>query len=65
MCSSDLGKDDDKVEVHGDNWTCEIEKMGQGVFKVRMTWAVSEPVTRAQPARRPRSWKKKNAEAAA
>ena len=60
------GKDDDKVEVQGDNWTCEIEKMGQGVFKGRLPWTVSEPVTRAQPARRPRSRRSsKKAETAA
>ena len=57
------GKDDDKVEVQGDNWTCEIEKMGQGVFKVCMSWAVSEPVTK-KPASRSRRRNKK-AEAAA
>ena len=52
------GKDDDKVEVQGDNWTCEIEKMNQGVFKVRMSWAVSEPVTKKATGRGRRRNKK-------
>lgn len=68
-------KEDDTVTVNGEGWTCEIERMNQGVFKVRMSWAVSEPVTIKQPASRKkaattkkstgRGRKKKNAEAAA
>ena len=45
-------KEDDTVTVNGEGWTCEIERMNQGVFKVRMSWAVSEPVTIKQPASR-------------
>ena len=45
-------KEADTVTVNGEGWTCEIERMNQGVFKVRMSWAVSEPVTIKQPASR-------------
>lgn len=48
-------KEDDTVTVNGEGWTCEIERMNQGVFKVRMSWAVSEPVTVKQPASRKKS----------
>ena len=68
-------KEDDTVTVAGEGWTCEIERMNQGVFKVRMSWAVSEPVTIKQPASRKkaattkkstgRGRRKKNAEDAA
>ena len=69
-------KEDDTVTVNGEGWTCEIERMNQGVFKVRMSWAVSELVTIKQPASRKkaatttkkstgRGRKKKNAEDAA
>lgn len=45
-------KEDDTVTVTGEGWTCEIERMNQGVFKVHMSWAVSELVTVKQPASR-------------
>jgi len=45
-------KEDDTVTVAGEGWTCEIERMNQGVFKVHMGWAVSEPVTVKRPASR-------------
>lgn len=51
-------KEDDTVTVNGEGWTCEIEKMNQGVFKVRMSWAVSEPVTKKATGRGRRRNKK-------
>ena len=34
------------VNLNNENWTCQIEKMDQGVFKVQLIWASSEPVTK-------------------
>ena len=48
----------DPCTVNGEGWTCEIEKMNQGVFKVRMSWAVSEPVTKKATGRGRRRNKK-------
>ena len=53
-------REDDLVSVNGEGWTCEIEKMGDGSFKVLMSWAVSEPVTK-RPL--PRSRLRKSADA--
>lgn len=54
-------REDDSVSVNGEGWTCEIEKMGDGSFKVLMSWAVSEPVTKKanKPAPKKRGRKKK------
>ena len=56
-------REDDLVSVNGEGWTCEIEKMGDGSFKVLMSWAVSEPVTKKvatkKPAAKKRGRKKK------
>ena len=51
-------KEDDTVTVNGEGWTCEFGKMNQGVFKVRMSWAVSEPVTKKATGRGRRRNKK-------
>lgn len=55
-------RDDDTVEASGEGWSCAIEKMADGSFKVQMSWAVSEEVTKAQtkkPAAKKRGRKKK------
>lgn len=54
-------REDDSVSASGEGWTCEIEKMGDGSFKVLMSWAVSEPVTKKtkKPAPKKRGRKKK------
>ena len=39
-------REDSKVAATGEGWTCEIEKMADGEFKVYLNWAVSEPVTK-------------------
>ncbi len=31
-----------EVEVSGDTWNCAIEKMNQGVFKVRLVWTTGK-----------------------
>lgn len=42
----------DSVSASGEGWSCEIEKMGDGSFKVQMSWAVSEPVTKKAKAKK-------------
>lgn len=37
---TNVTKDDENFAANGDKWTCEIEKLGKGVFKVRMSWEV-------------------------
>lgn len=37
-------REDTKIAAAGESWTCEIEKMAAGVFKVYLNWAVKEPV---------------------
>ena len=38
-------KDDERLEVSGENWNCLIEKMEKGKFKVSMDWAADiEPI---------------------
>lgn len=55
-------REDDTVTVNGEGWSCEIERMSQSAFKVRMSWTVSEPVTKKKTGRGRR---KKNTEGAA
>ena len=44
-------REDDTVTVNGEGWSCEIERMSQSAFKVRMSWTVSEPVTKKKTGR--------------
>ena len=44
-------REDDTVTVNGEGWSCEIERMSQSAFKVRMSWTVSEPVTKKSTGR--------------
>ena len=38
-------KDDERMEASGEGWSCTIEKMGKGMFKVSMNWIPEiEPV---------------------
>ena len=55
-------REDDTVTVNGESWSCEIERMSQSAFKVRMSWTVSEPVTKKSTGRGRR--KKKTEDAA-
>ena len=55
-------REDDTVTVNGEGWSCETERMSQSAFKVRMSWTVSEPVTKKKTGRGRR---KKNTEGAA
>lgn len=45
-------REDDSVSASGEGWSCEIEKMGDGSFKVQMSWAVNEPVTKKAKAKK-------------
>lgn len=38
--------DAEAVTVSGEGWSCNIEKMADGSFKVQLSWKVSEPVTK-------------------
>lgn len=44
--SEAANREEPKIAVAGEGWTCEIEKMADGEFKVYLNWAVSEPVTK-------------------
>ena len=48
---------DEDVALNGDTWTCEIEKMDQGVFKVRMNWTEPDGVELQAPQKKKRSKK--------
>lgn len=54
------GRDDSAVTANGDNWSCEIEKMEQGVYKVRMSW-----LTETQATKKPKRRSKKKVETVA
>lgn len=58
-------REDDEVAVNGEGWGCTIEKMGDGSFKVQLSWSVDEPVTKkGKPEKKPakkRGRKKKEA----
>ncbi len=45
-------REDPKIVVNGEGWTCEIEKMADGEFKVYLNWAVSEPVSKKAPTKK-------------
>lgn len=47
--ASEANRDTEEVEADGDGWDCTIEKMGDGSFKVQMSWSVSETVTKKAP----------------
>lgn len=44
--AENANREDDEISASGDGWTCGIEKMGDGSFKVQLGWAVNEPVTK-------------------
>lgn len=48
-------RDEDVITVDGEGWSCEIEKMDKGVFKVQMNWSVDEEVTKKvkEPKKKP------------
>jgi len=48
------GREDPEVKANGDTWSCNIEKLSDGSFKVQMSWAVNEPVTRKPTAKEAR-----------
>ncbi len=59
--ADNANREDGEVTASGEGWSSVIEKMGDGSFKVQLSWAVSEPVTKKQKAPK----KKKETAAAA
>ena len=41
-------REDPDVTVETDDWTCAIERMSSGAFKVSLMWQTDEPVVRKQ-----------------
>ncbi len=39
-------KDTEMIDAKGEGWTCEIKKIGKGVFQTTITWTTDEPTTR-------------------
>ncbi|MFI3279621.1 MAG: hypothetical protein R3Y55_03750 [Rikenellaceae bacterium] len=39
-------REDEKVNVTGENWICDITRTEDGHFKVLMSWNTAEPVTK-------------------
>ena len=63
--AASTNREEDEMAADGDGWNCTIERMGDGSFKVQLSWAASEPVTKKtkeKPAPRNRGRKKKEAE---
>ena len=56
--ASEADHDTAEVTADGDGWDCVIEKMGDGSFKVQMSWAVSETVTKKVPDKKKSAAKK-------
>ena len=51
-------REDEEITASGEGWSCGIEKMGDGSFKVQLGWAVSEPVTKKTKAKKPAAKKR-------
>lgn len=63
--AASTNREEDEMAADGDGWNCTIERMGDGSFKVQLSWAVSESVTKKtkeKPAPKKRGRKKKEAE---
>lgn len=63
--AASANREEDEMAADGDGWNCTIERMGDGSFKVQLSWAVSESVTKKtkeKPAPKKRGRKKKEAE---
>lgn len=56
--AASTNREDDSVSASGEGWSCEIEKMGDGSFKVQLSWAVNEPVTKKVKAKKPAAKKR-------
>lgn len=60
--AASANREEDEMAADGDGWNCTIERMGDGSFKVQLSWAVSEPVTKKtkkNPAPKKRGRKKR------
>ncbi len=57
QAADDAGKDDDEVKANGETWSCEIEKLAHGVYKVQLMWTTDEPVTKRKTTRTRKSKK--------
>lgn len=51
-------REDNEVSASGDGWNSIIEKMGDGSFKVQLSWSVDEQVTKKQKAPKKKAEKK-------
>lgn len=63
--AASTNREEDEMAADGDGWNCTIERMGDGSFKVQLSWAVSESVTKKtkeKPAPKKCGRKKKEAE---
>lgn len=63
--AASTNREEDEMAADGDGWNCTIERMGDGSFKVQLSWAVSESVTKKtkeKPAPKKRGRKKKETE---
>lgn len=59
IAADGANRDDDSVSVSGEGWSCEIEKMCDGSFKVQLSWAVNEPVTKKETGKKKTAPKKR------
>ncbi|GHU51667.1 hypothetical protein AGMMS49975_05830 [Clostridia bacterium] len=39
----EANREEPEVAVSGENWSCEIERMSQSAFKVKLVWVIDEP----------------------
>lgn len=59
--AASTNREEDEMAADGDGWNCTIERMGDGSFKVQLSWAVTKK-TKEKPAPKKRGRKKKEAE---
>ena len=46
VVTEEANREESEITATGENWNCEIEKMAQGVFRVKLVWTTTEPVVR-------------------
>lgn len=46
VAADGASREDGEITASGEGWSGVIEKMGDGSFKVQLSWAVDEPVTK-------------------
>ncbi len=45
-------REEPEITISGEGWSCGIEKMSDGSFKVSLNWATDEPVTKQSMSKR-------------